>query len=251
MASRNEKEKPLDLTVTFVGLKDGQQPPRFAAYKVGVSGRPIRKLGSYDGKLLRLDPGDAAAIAFGPDIEDFKTLPGESLASYRVAQQADLWRKQGLVLAPDIWNRFHFGFQCVTGTVSKCRPWFWDLLDDIRLQPMYALAQAARIKPITAELQPHLRFPLRCQTLCDGVVEVYERECCCRWFRIPDLLDRLREILAVLPIPLPDPIPDPIPGPDPGPFSLRSLRTTARGIQQRKTAFDLAATPPEDRKSVV
>src|SRR6185312_11350567 len=36
MASRNEKEKPLDLTVTFVGLDDGQQPPRFAAYKVDV-----------------------------------------------------------------------------------------------------------------------------------------------------------------------------------------------------------------------
>jgi hypothetical protein len=246
MASRNEKEKPLDLTVTFVGLDDGQQPPRFAAYKVDVSGRPIRKLGSYDGKLLRLDPGEASAIAFGPDVEDFRTLPTDSLARYRVAQQVDLWRKQGLVLGPDIWNRFHFRFQCVSGTVSKCRPWFWNLLDDIRLQPMYALAQVARIKPITAELRPHLRFPLRCETLCDGVVEVYERECCCRWFRIPDLLDRLREILAVLPIPLPDPIPDPIPGPDPAPFDPRSLRAAARDIQQRKAAFDLAATPPEN-----
>ena len=101
MASRNEKEKPLDLTVTFVGLEEGQQPPRFAAYKVDVSGRPIRKLGSYDGKLLRLDPNDASAIAFGPDVEDFKTLPSDSLATYRVAQQLDLWRKQGLVLGPE------------------------------------------------------------------------------------------------------------------------------------------------------
>src|SRR3546814_11456061 len=53
-------------------------------------------------------------------------------------------------------------------------------------------------------------------------------------------------ILAVLPIPLPDPIPDPIPGPDPAPFNVRSLRATARGIQQRKATFDLAATPPEN-----
>lgn len=236
------KDEPLDLNVTFVGLKDGAKAPTFAAYKVDVAGRPIRKLGSYDGKRLRLDPGDAATIAFGPDVDDAKSLSAESLSAYRVAQNIDLWRRQGLVLAPEIWNRFHFLYQCVTGTVSKCRPWFWRVLDDVRLHPTFALAQVSRIKPITAELLPHIHFPVSCQSLCDGVVEIYERECCYRYFILGDLLKRLHEILSVLPIPLPDPIP----GPDPTRFSPALLRASARSIQQAKAPLDPAATPPQN-----
>lgn len=244
MTIRNEK--PIDLPVTFVGLKDGEQAPRFAVYQLDTAGRPVTKLGGYDGKVLKIDLGDARSVALGPDVEDFKALPKGSLASYRVAQKIDLWRKQGIVLPHDIWDRFHFHFACVTGTVRKCRPWFWDLIDDIRLTPMFELAQVARIKPITAELQPHILFPLSCQPLCDGIVEIYERECCCHHIHIPSLLDRLRDILDILPIPIPDPIPEPIPGPDPAPFGPQLLRAKARAIQQRKTSLDLAAVPPEN-----
>jgi hypothetical protein len=120
------------------------------------------------------------------------------------------------------------------------------LIDDIRMTPMFELAQVARIKPITAELQPHILFPLRCQPLCDGIIEIYERECCCHHIHIPILIDRLRDILDILPIPIPDPIPDPIPGPDPAPFTPQLLRTKARAIQRRKTPLDLAAVPPEN-----
>lgn len=243
---KEQHEPSLDLPVTFVGLKDDAQAPRFAAYQVDTAGRPVRKLGAYNGEVLKVDFGDAKSVAFGPDVEDFKTLPRESLASYRVAQKIDLWRRQGIVLPRDIWDQFHFHFVCVTGTVRKCRPWFWDLIDDIRLTPMLKLAQVARIKPITAELQPHLLFPISCQPLCDGTVEIYERQCCCHHIHIPDLLDRLRDILDILPIPIPDPIPDPIPGPDPAPFSPQLLRAKARSIQQRKTTLDLAAVPPEN-----
>ena len=216
MTKRNE---PLDLPVTFVALKDGEQAPRFAVYQLDTAGRPVTKLGGYDGKVLKIDLADARSVALGPDVEDFKALPKESLASYRVAQKIELWRKQGIVLPRDIWDRFHFHFACVTGTVRKCRPWFWDLLDDIRLKPMFELAQVARIKPITADLQPHILFPLRCQPLCDGIIEIYERECCCHHIHIPILIDRLRDILDILPIPIPDPFPDPIPGLDPAPFT--------------------------------
>lgn len=242
MATSNAKR--IDLPVTFVDLKDGEQPPRFAAYRLDTAGHPVEKLGDYDGNVLKIDLAASEAIAFGPDVEDFKALPRESLASYRVGQKIDLWRKQGIVFPRDIWDRFHFHFVCVTGTVRKCRPWFWDLLDDIRLLPMLELAQVARIKPITAELQPHILFPLRCLPLCDGVIEIYERECCCHHIHIPDLLDRLRDILDILPIPIPDP--EPIPGPDPAPFGPRLLRAKARAIQQRKAPLDLAAVPPEN-----
>lgn len=246
-------DKALEIAVTFVGLEDTAQPPRFAAYLLNAAGRPVKKLGGYNGKMLSVDFGEARQVAFGPDTEDFATLPPESLVSYRVDQMAALWRQRGLVLGPDIWNRFHFYFACVTGNVRKCRPWYWDLISNIQLQPMFELAQVARIKPITADLQQHLIYPFSCQPVCDGVVEVYERECCCRRICIPDLLDRLRDILDVLPIPIPDPTPDPDPGPlvgpvpgpgpDPAPFHAQLLRTKARTIQQRRASLDPIAVP--------
>lgn len=239
-------EKPIELPVTFVGLGAGEPPPRFAAYQLGSSGRPLRKLGGYDGKTLKIDHGQVGSVAFGPDVEDFKDLPKESLVSYRLAQKIDLWRKQGVVLPRDVWDRFRFQFACVSGTVRKCRPWFWDLIDDLRLRPMFELAQVARIRPITADLLPHLSFPASCQPLCDGIVEIYERECCCLHIHVPDLLDRLRDILDILPIPIPDPVPDPLPGPDPEPFAPRLLRAKARTIQQSGSPLDLAAVPPEN-----
>lgn len=242
---REPRDAPAELPVTFVDLDAGETPPRFAVYALDDTGRPAGRIGGFDGKTLRVDWGEAATVAFGPDVEDFKTLPRDSLAVYRVAQMAGLWRRQGLVLGRDLWDRFRFLFSCVSGTVRKCRPWFWDLLDDIRVKPLLALAQPARLKPITAALQPHLLFPLRCQPLCDGVIEIHERVCCCHFIPIPDLLERLRDILDRLPIPIPDPIPDPVPGPDPAPFAPRLLRAKARAIRQRGAAPDYAALPPE------
>ncbi len=261
MAKANDKR---NLPVTFVGLNDDEKAPFFAAYQVNSAGQPVKKIGRYDGKVLKIDLDKTDIVTFGPDVDDFKALPRESLVSYRVAQKIDLWRKQGIVLARDIWDHFHFHFACVTGTVKKCRPWFWDRLDDIRLRPMVELAQEARFKPITADLNPHIAFPVSCVPLCDGIVEIYERECCCHHIIIPDLLDRLRDILEVLPIPVPYPIPDPFPpvgprpgpipfpgprpgpGPDPVPFEPRLLRAKARMIQKSKKALDLNALPPEN-----
>lgn len=250
---KTSNQKPLNLPVTFVGIKEGEPAPHFAVYQIDTTGRPTKKVGGYDGKALSLGAGVASVVAFGPDVEEFSALPKDSLASFRVSEKLDLWRKQGVVLSRDIWGRFHFHYACVSGTVQKCRPWYWDLLDNVRLQPMFELAQIARIKPITAELRPHILFPLNCQPVCDGVISIYERECCCHHIHIPDLLDRLREILDVLPIPIPDPIPEPIPRPFPipepfadnAPLGPQLLRARARTVQQRKTSLDLSVVPPE------
>lgn len=244
--SKNQNE----FLVTFVGLKENEQAPRFAAYLLDAAGRPARKLSSNEGNLLKVDFGEAKTVALGPDVEDFSELPTESLTRYRVAEISELWRKQGIVLPDDTWNRFHFRYVCVSGSVRKCRPWYWDLVEDARLTPIFPIQQVTRIKPITAELQPHLLFPLSCHPVCEGIVEVYERECCCFHVHIPSLLERLRDILEVLPIPIPDPIPDPIPGPypgpDPGPFTPRVLRAKTRLLQQRKTPADFSQIPPEN-----
>ena len=115
----NHKDKT-DFPVTFVGLETSERAPRFAAYRLDVAGRPVAKVGHFDGKTLELDAGGAASVAFGPDVEDYKTLPPESLVSYRLTQNIQSWQERGVVLAHDVWKRFLLQFVCVTGTVRKC-----------------------------------------------------------------------------------------------------------------------------------
>jgi hypothetical protein len=250
------QQKSERLPVTFVDLKETEQVPRLAAYLVDAAGQPGKKLGSSDGGQLILDGTFAAAaeIVLGPDSDDPRSLDPDSLMVFRVPQMIEGWRKNGLVLGRDVWERFVLRFTCVSGTVRKCRPWFWELFEDIRLRPLLEQAQAARIKPITAELQPHILFPLRCQEVCDGLVEIYERVCCCHGIRIPDLLERLRDILELIPIPIPDPDPGPLrsngpgfspsSGADPARFEAGLIRRKAQALRRQKKGLDLAAVPP-------
>ena len=88
--AKDEKNLP----VTFVDLKDDEEAPCFAVYQLDNGGRPVKKLGRYDGKVLKVDIGNIAEVTFGPDVDDFKSLPRQSLVSYRVAEKIDLWREQ-------------------------------------------------------------------------------------------------------------------------------------------------------------
>lgn len=247
-----ESPKRSNVEIRFVGLEPEQSPPRVAAYEVDPSGRPIRKLAISEGSSIEL--GDilqkVSHIALGPDSEDVADLPPDVLVRYRAASVAERWQKNGLTLGRPLWERFRFHFTCVSGQAFKCRPWWWDLvaLPIFDALPVARLSLTQSIRPEALEFRPNL-FPWRCLPLCDGVVEVYERECCCTTFHVPDLLDRLRDILGYLPIPLPDPIPDPWPGPDPiGPFPYRTraLKASAKSriAALDPTAIRLAAVPP-------
>jgi hypothetical protein len=79
--------------------------------------------------------------------------------------------------------------------------------------------------PAASSVSDLIVWPFRCQTICNGTVDVYRRTCCCEpWIiddpRFPDLLHELREIVEGLrrvpPWP-PDPPVGPGPGPDPAP----------------------------------
>ncbi len=246
------KERSVDLNVRFVGIEEDEKAPEFAAYKINSAGRPIKKIGSYIGKKLTIEAAKSGAIALGPNVDDFETLPKESLASFRLEQNLEQWQKRGVILPQELWRRFHFLFTCVSGTVEKCRPWFWKVIENVQLSPLLERAQLPRIKPITSDLEMHRFFPHSCQPICDGIVEIYERRCCLPYIHIPDLLDRLYELLDDLPIPIPDPIPDPFPGPiprpqpDPPPFSARFLRNNADRIKQKRTSVDLTEIPSEN-----
>lgn len=250
------KEKPVGLKVKFAGLKENKKAPQFAVYKLNSAGQPIRKIGHYDGKSLNIDSGKTGTIAFGPDADDFANLPKESLAHFRLEQNLEKWKKHGVILPKNQWNSFLLYFACVTGTIKKCRPWFWKFIDDIQFEPLFEIAQIPRIKPITSELDIHRFFPHSCLPVCDGIVEIYERRCCLPHIHIPELLDKLHDLLDPLPIPVPDPIPDPFPGPfprpgliprpDPDPFTSKMMRNKSRLIRQKKTSANLAGIPPEN-----
>lgn len=244
------KERSMNLDVTLVDLKEDEKAPTFAAYKINAAGRPIKKIGNYDGKKLKIESAKTGPIALGPDKDDFKALSKESLINFRLEENLEQWEKRGIILPRELWGRFHLHFACVSGTLEKCRPWFWKLIDSLELSPLYERIQIPRIKPITSDLEMHRFFPHSCQPLCDGVVEIYERTCCLPHIHIPDILDRLYDILDILPIPIPDPIPDPFPGPvprpDPVPFTPQLMRKRALNIKRRKTSADLGEIPPEN-----
>ena len=94
----------------------------------------------------------------------------------------------------------------------QCRPWWWDLITVA--QPIAATgAKASRSLALKIQLSSRIAlatdvsanirfFPWRCVPLCDGIVEVYQRLCCCRRIIIDDLLDRIPRH--------PDPDPDPL-----------------------------------------
>ncbi|MCB1908177.1 MAG: hypothetical protein KDH15_12455 [Rhodocyclaceae bacterium] len=247
------RDRTLEVPVIFAGLGKDEARPRFAVYRVDKRGRPSERIGSFDGKHLKIDLGGAETIAFGPDTDDPGALAQESLTIYRVAQKLETWRRQGVVIAQDAWHYFIRLPVCVAGKVRKCRPWFWDYLQQPRLAAIFDHLQRARVEPLGAELQPQLRFPVHCMPLCDGVVEVFERSCCCPAFDLERLLRELQRLLEGLPVPVPAPIPDPgsrlprIPDPDESPFSDRVLRETARRIGRGKAAMPALAAIPSQK----
>ncbi|GIV18178.1 MAG: hypothetical protein KatS3mg022_3613 [Armatimonadota bacterium] len=224
-----QRTKPVfSARVQLAGLEHGETAPAIAVYEVDTAGKPVRKLARVEKDRLDVQAEwtQLPAIALGPDVTDLTQLTDESLVTFRPDATFPVWRERGLILGRDIWERFHFEFVCVSGTARKCRPWWWDIVDRLDLVSGLNLSRNVAMKSLTHRPELHTLIPAHCLPLCDGIVEIYERVCCCFRIRLPDLLDRLREILEVIPIPLPDP---PGPGPDPAPFVVDHLgRLTQR-----------------------
>jgi hypothetical protein len=109
--------------------------------------------------------------------------------------------------------------KCAEGTVRHCYP-FPLVVQNIALElQQNAVSKIAGLIEPEPAINPRLKpFPIfpRCRPVCDGVVEVYRRTCCCTPIfyldpRIELLKDRLREIVGTprfrVPIPQPDPGP--------------------------------------------
>ena len=246
------------IRLTFSGLADGEAEPRVALYAVDDHGKPTKQLArAKDGVLPIAADRLKGRVAIGPDVENLAELGSERLVQFRGEQVAASWAKEGLVLPKSRWTIFWPLFHCVSGRVRKCRPWWWDLVT-VQTTLAGSAAKLSQVSAFRLQAQNQISiataasasyvFPWRCLPLCDGIVEVYERQCCCIRVHVPDLIDRLRDILDRVPIPWPWP-PEPGPWPGPGPIEGpigRRLGQVAQKAQSRllkAPAGTIAAAP--------
>ena len=229
-----EKKGALTINLELIDLEQGQEAPKIAAYALDRSGRILRKLASASDGKITLDAAlrqeRKLRIGFGPDVEDLKEVRRSSLVLFGVSDAFPRWdTNPNVSIAPGIYRDWFPLRNCVSGRVRRCWPFYFRL-------------------PWPIGDFPRVPFPplrSRCAPICDGVVEIHERTCCCPRISILDISELLRKLreVVLIPIPIPDPDPGPLgpsgpmPGPDPAPF------TGLAGI----VGFDPQPDPPAAR----
>lgn len=271
MAKTSKPSGGFDLRLHYRGRTDDDQQPTAALYLMGPRGRPEKKIATAEEGVLRV-PGtldDEAVVALGPDADDPEALSQEVLLQYRAAEALPRWREAGLIELPrQRWTLWTPIYLCVSGQARKC---FFPPLPTI---PPIISAGAPTATPINvpgpllsvqrrsleqasaAFRQPVLPLtPLfRCEPLCGGRVEIYERVCCCDpWVLVPRIPELIPEIPELIPIPLPDPpFPDPpIPRPEPplpdppgpGPFRRARRLDPEQSFERTQKAYEASVEP--------
>lgn len=206
----------------------------------------------------------ADSIIIGPKCEDVASQDRKLFATYRPNQYQAIMETTGRFEIPKRkwypWIRVH---QCVSGSVSHCHGYPWlsaDLFGLAKLDAKFFSITQPRLGggfPGTGlsdfqiarpALKPAFRH--HCHEVCDGLVEVYRRTCCCRpWViydpRLGDLLAKLERLREVLP---PPPWP-PRPQPDPVPFEkltfLKGATLNEDNLSAEQDLLALHALPAE------
>jgi len=219
------------LKLHFVDAPEGEEAPKLAVYAVDRAGTTVHRAevsASGEATLPASALKKAEQVLVGPVAKDAGELDRSELLSFHSAHIKDVIA-QGAVLEIPIGKLIPFR-RCVDGSVQRCLPypWFIDSLVTKATSVKLALekseiAHIALMNVAKAHdailARPPIRPPFfpRCTRVCDGLVLVYRRTCCCEpWIiedpRLGDLIDRLKEIAHQRP-----PIKWP-PGPDPGPI---------------------------------
>jgi len=203
----------------------------------------------------------ADRIVIGPRVDDAATLDHKLLVSYRPSQFKTILGTTGRFEIPKVkWYPWLTVRQCVSGSVSHCHWYPWLTANFIntsqfntrflsaaktRLVTNLALNNPTKMLSDAAIARPTILPPFgkHCTDVCEGVVEVYRRNCCCKpWIiydpRLDDLLAELERLKDILP---PEPWP-PRPQPDPVPFEqLPFLKGATINEAQLSAGQDLIA----------
>lgn len=209
------KASASSVEIRFNGIKAGEQSPVVALYSVDANGRATKKLSVQEGTRLNI-PAEATKggmiVAVGPDVKNPSELPSELLVQYRTEDFARVAGTGVMEFPPGVWPGWLYPNVCVSGKAEKCS--------------IFAIARESMA------INPRFRPPSVgwCAPLCNGIVEVYEQLCCCRWWIDPvdisSIIDKLKQIIAVQP-----PIWPPGPGPDPGPWERAALQNEVEAMR--------------------
>jgi hypothetical protein len=233
-----DKGSPGRSQIKFTDFTESDTRPEIAVYAVDAAFKPLHtaevdEKGNFDLPEDKLKK--AKLVVVGPYAEDFASLDKRSLAKYRVSHFQEIARAgTGLEIAKSDWAEWLHLRYCVNGSVSHCYPYPWYLnelylqsaLESVTLSASRDLAGSSSVSSsslfesslleqiVPRSIYPYIRY--RCEVVCDGVVEVYRRTCCCRpWIiadpRLGDLLERLGRLVAETPIIRKPPLPDPPP----------------------------------------
>jgi hypothetical protein len=245
------KKKELTLNVDFYGLKEGEALPKTALYLLDSTGKVKQKVASVVQGKVTLEEGLMAdeqnVVAFGPDEEDLAKLSPEVLVQFRVGDQVAKWREVKVVdIDKNSWTRWITFKVCVSGRVRKCvSPVFAGTIEKaISLKfvgVQKAAENAAFLKSKTDSPFTRIR---RCFPICNGIVEVYARECCFDIIDVSDLSEKLKVEVVRPPKHIPRPPPPP-PPPDglssefQGRLSLSQIGHSVRRLSFEPQSLDV------------
>ena len=224
---------PLKGTLSLADFRpDEDTRPKVAVFALDARGKVIERADVDERGRFEL-PGaaadKAARVVVGPADADLDTIPREQLATFRPATLRAVLDEGGVLdVSRANWLTWLNRRRCVSGSVRHCTPYPWVITDFLRhaLEPATLATPVTALRPAPARttlidptrFQPTLDPTLilrRCEPVCEGVVEVYERTCCCTpWIirdpRIEELIARLKDLVRELPPRPPRPDPPPI-----------------------------------------
>lgn len=250
--------------IRYIGFEPQDEQPDLAVYAIDRN-RQTLKVSEVDKKGEFSLPDSAVEkahrIVIGPKVDDVSTLDRKILVSYRPSQFKTILETTGRFEIPKLkWYPWLTVRRCVSGSVSHCHwhPWLADsftsaaqfnaqLLSTAQpeLSKSFALKDASRTISDATIARPALTsiFGQHCTDVCEGVVEVYRRNCCCEpWIiydpRLNDLLVELEKIRDIFP---PDLWPPRL-QPDPAPFEqVPYLKGATLNEAQLSAGQDLVA----------
>lgn len=201
------------LKLQLADVPEGEQTPKLAVFAVDRAGETVHRAevsaqGDVHVPAAALDKA-AQVVVGSADAESAADLGRDETLVFHTDYVRNVIA-QGAELAIPIGKLI--GFQrCADGSVERCIPYPF-VLDALVAQSKVSLQRASIVRPA-------IRPPFHpiCTRVCQGLVLVYRRVCCCDpWVvhdpRLDDLIERLKELAHQRP-----PIKWP-PGPDPGPL---------------------------------
>lgn len=219
-----------NMRIDFVGRTKDDAELQLAVYAIDsknnvITSTDIDRNGNFN---LPKNVMDAARqILIGPRVRKIDSSNKMAFTVYRTQQFKKIMESTGILeINPRDWNAWLSVRRCVSGSAKHCS----SLIVSSALKTAFAEAMKPAIgmtqsvtrasvlgRSSIVAMQP-LRPLMKCQVICDGLVEVYRRICCCRpWIiydpRLPELIKDLEKIVIKWPPVKWPPHPDPDPYP--------------------------------------